>query len=226
MSDSAGYREVFRQAGQRWLDGDADALTEYEAGIGLALEQGDLEAAVAAHQRLLAWRPEDRVRHERVARVIAAASDRAQGASAASPAPGRGPIFPGVPQEELVSLLTTAAPVRVPAGETIVREGERGDSLFLIASGTVRVSTRGEQDEDVPLAVLGPGDFFGEVSLLTGRPRTATVVALTETDLLRFDRTAVDGLRRLHPRIETSLSEFHRRRAESTVEALLERRRK
>ena len=87
----------------------------------------------------------------------------------------------------------------------------------------MRVSTRAEDGEEVVLAELGPGDFFGEVALLTRRPRTATVKAATEAELLRLDHSTVDRLRQSHPDIDASLAEFHRRRAEKTVEALIER---
>lgn len=223
MNESRDYKEIFRRAGELWLEGSADALTGYERGISLALEAGDLPAALAAHQRLLAWRPGDAPLHERVARAFAVARDKAELSADSAPALEKAPLFSGIPREELVSLLTSVEPVRHRPGETIVREGDAGDSLYLIAAGTVRVATRGSGGEEVLLATLGQGDFFGEVSLLTGRPRTATVTATTPVELLRLDRATVEGLRARHPNIEASLSEFHRRRAEKTVEALLER---
>ncbi len=223
---SAGYREIFRRAGERWLDGDRGALDEFERGIAAALEEGDVPAALSAHQKLLAWAPADRDRHSRVAVAIASARDRQEKAVApgASPSLDSVPLFWGVPKDELVSLLTAVEPVRAAAGSDVVREGEPGDSLFLVASGTLSVTT---PDEAGPVEVgrLGPGDFFGEVALLTERPRTATVTAVTESELLRLPRAAVAELRRQHPEIEASLREFHRRRAERTIEALLARKR-
>jgi hypothetical protein len=213
-------------AGQRWLEGDRGALDDFERGISSALAEGDLAAAVSAHQKLLAWAPGDKERHSRVA--VAAARDREEHAANASPSLESVPLFSGVPRDELVSLLTAVEPVRVAAGSEVVREGEPGDSLYLVASGTLSVSTRGEGEKSsggIEVGRLGPGDFFGEVALLTGKPRTATVAAISDAELLRLDRDTVAELRRRHPEIEASLREFHRRRAERTVEALLARMR-
>jgi hypothetical protein len=218
------YEEVLRKARERWMEGEADALPEFERGIELALTAGDVAAALAAHQKLLVWRPMDLAMHERVARAIAAARDPGRPDSARPVSLEAIPLFSGIPEEELVSVLTAVRPERVHAGQVVVKEGERGDTLYLVVQGNLRVSTKGQDGEDVPLAALGSGDFFGEVALLTGRPRTATVTALTDTELLALDRTTVDRLRAKHPQIEASLTEFHRRRAESTVEALVERR--
>jgi cAMP-dependent protein kinase regulator len=217
------HEEVLRRARERWMEGDADALKEFERGIGLALAAGDLPAALAAHQKLLVWRPADTDMHKRVARTIAAARDQEEQANPSAQSLDGMPLFSGIPKDELVSLLAAARPERVAPGQVIVREGEPGDTLYLIVQGTLRVSTRGQEGEDVALAALGAGDFFGEVALLTGRPRTATVAALTETELLALDRATVDKLRTQHPRIDASLTEFHRRRAEHTIEALVER---
>lgn len=220
MSD---YKEVLRDARERWMEGDATALADFERGIGLALQAEDIPAALAAHQKLLVWRPNDAAMHQRVASTIAAARDREEKDDVSARSLDSIPLFSGIPAEELVSVLTAVRPRRVAPGEVVVREGEPGDTLYLIVQGTLRVSTRGQEGEDVALAALGVGDFFGEVALLTGRPRTATVSALTETELLALDRETVDRLRKLHPKIDASLTEFHRRRAELTVEALVER---
>ena len=70
------------------------------------------------------------------------------------------------------------------AGEQVVRQGAAGDRLFVILSGSVEVSAREGEKPAVRLAVLGPGDYFGEMSLMTGAARTATVTTLQETRLL------------------------------------------
>jgi hypothetical protein len=218
---TADYRQLLSQATARWMEGNAEALQDYEKGILQALEQGDLPVALAAHQKLLAWKPGDSALHDRVAQAIAGARDRFEKDGTAGLE--RMTLFSGIPKEEVAALLVAARPRRAAVGETIVREDDAGRSLFLIVQGTVRVSTTGVSGEEIKLAALGSGDFFGEVSLLTGKPRTATVTALTEVELLEVDREAVDRLRVKYPRLDGSLSEFHRRRAERTVEALIER---
>ena len=225
MSPSEGYRDVFRRASERWLEGDRTALDEFEKGIDGALEAGDLAAALSAHQKLLAWAPGESDRHARVAGAIAAGRDRLEHAANTSPSVENAPLFSGVPREELVSVLTSVEPIRVPAGTAAVTEGEPGDSLFLVVQGTLAVTTRDASGTDVEIGRLNPGDFFGEVALLTQKPRTATVTAAVDSELLRLDAETVTELRRRHPDIDASLKEFHRRRAEQTVEALLERRR-
>jgi putative ABC transport system ATP-binding protein len=66
---------------------------------------------------------------------------------------------------------------RFVRGETVIREGEPGEEFFLISDGEVEV-IRAEHE----VAHLGPGDFFGEVALISGEPRNATVVAVNELD--------------------------------------------
>ena len=73
--------------------------------------------------------------------------------------------------------------------EAVVRQGEPGDTLYLVARGELAVRVRLENGER-EVARLGRGAFFGEMSLLTGEPRTATVVALSEAALLAVDRVA------------------------------------
>jgi hypothetical protein len=109
-------------------------------------------------------------------------------------------------------------------GSVILNEGDPGTSMYLIASGEVKVFTRstGSGTGSVYLARLGEGDFFGEVSVLTGKPRTATITASQRTELLRLDKDKLDGVLSKHPGIRKVLDDFYKQRAIHTVEAMIE----
>lgn len=109
-------------------------------------------------------------------------------------------------------------------GSVIINEGDPGTSMYLIASGEVKVYTRGTGPSTgtLYLARLGEGDFFGEVSVLTGKPRTATITASQRTELLRLDKSKLDGVLAKHPGIRKVLDEFYKKRAAHTVEAMIE----
>jgi len=97
------------------------------------------------------------------------------------------PFFQGLPPEEFARLANRLRSRTVPAGDIIIRQGERGDSLFLIARGVVRVSQAVDGMER-DLATLLAGDFFGEMALLHGDPRTATCRAVTPCALHELRR--------------------------------------
>jgi small-conductance mechanosensitive channel/CRP-like cAMP-binding protein len=97
------------------------------------------------------------------------------------------PIFATLSEEQWHALSATARQRLYGAGEVIVREGESGSSMFVVASGAVAVIVGPGQTE---VTRLGPGDFFGEMSLLTGAPRTATVTAAQDSQLLEMTAEA------------------------------------
>lgn len=109
-------------------------------------------------------------------------------------------------------------------GSVVINEGDPGTSMYLIASGEVKVFTRGTGPSagSLYLARLGEGDFFGEVSVLSGKPRTATITASQRTELLRLDKSKLDGVLSKHPGIRKVLDEFYKKRAAHTVEAMIE----
>jgi len=88
-------------------------------------------------------------------------------------------LFHDVPDEGLAAIADAATEIAFPAGRTIVRQGEVGTGFYLILAGTARVVRDGDT-----IADLGPGEFFGELSLLDGGPRIAQVVASEPTDCL------------------------------------------
>jgi CRP-like cAMP-binding protein len=98
-------------------------------------------------------------------------------------------MFAPLTDGERTQVVSIAKPVLFAAGESIVREGDAGRSLFAIVRGEAAVAVAGTQRE---LARLRAGDVFGEMSLLTGEPRNATVTAVTDCELLEID---ADGFR-------------------------------
>ena len=91
-------------------------------------------------------------------------------------------------------------------GEPIVRQGDPGDAFYVVARGAARVLATSVDGVEVPLDRFGPGDSFGETSLLDGSPRNGTVRASGDVTVLRLDRGVFDALVRLHPEVREVLA--------------------
>jgi len=130
-------------------------------------------------------------------------------------------LFSSFEREALVEIVASTELRSYDEGDIIVTEGEPGSSLFLIVGGSVRVFTRTDDGGNLQLAELGPGDFFGEVSLLSGKPRTATITARTQVTAIELDRASVDRIAENHPEVKKVLEDFYERRAQDTVEAVI-----
>ncbi|MBK9374172.1 MAG: cyclic nucleotide-binding domain-containing protein [Holophagales bacterium] len=113
--------------------------------------------------------------------------------------------------------LRTLAP-----GQTLFAEGDDGSSLSFVAAGELVVSAKGDDGALVLLGLLGPGDVAGEISFLSGVPRTATVSARTRVDLLELDRNALTPLVKKHRHVADALSRLY---AERVLDGVLARSR-
>jgi small-conductance mechanosensitive channel/CRP-like cAMP-binding protein len=114
-------------------------------------------------------------------------------------------LFARLSEEQRLQLVDASRERRYAPGETIVREGERSSSMFLIESGSVSVAIQGAMGETREITVLEAGAAFGEISLLTGEPRTATVRAVTETTLVEIGKESLAPILRERPALVQAL---------------------
>ncbi len=122
------------------------------------------------------------------------------------------PFFREMPPEEFGGIANKLRQRTFPSGQAIIKQGEKGESLFLIARGVVRVSLK-KDSVDKDLATLMAGDFFGEMALLHKEPRTATCRAVTPCALYELKHDDFDELRTKYPVIQKALAEADRVRA-------------
>jgi cAMP-dependent protein kinase regulator len=130
----------------------------------------------------------------------------------------RYPLFSDFSREELLDVVRGLELRSYDAGAILVTEGEPGDSLFVLTHGTVRAFVRTHAGRNVEVRRMEEGEFFGEISLLSGCPRTATITAGSRSELLELDRATLDDICRRHPRVKTVLEEFYSQRVGSQSE--------
>ena len=110
------------------------------------------------------------------------------------------PLFEGMSKRELETIDRASKEVQRSAGTDIVKEGEDGIGFHLILSGTAKVTRGGET-----LRELGPGDYFGEIALIDGGKRSATVTAISDITLASLSHWEFMPLVRSHPEMASKL---------------------
>jgi len=131
-------------------------------------------------------------------------------AAAAAQALAATPLFAGMQQEALGSLVEQLQLVTLGAGEVLFYEGDPGDALYVIVEGEVSVSAEGPPR--VEMARLGAGSFIGEVALMIDQPRSATVAAVGDAELLRIDRKTLSKVLAEHGEVLHAVLRFVRDR--------------
>lgn len=120
--------------------------------------------------------------------------------------------FRDLPAEVIDALVTGFQPRAAPAGTVVCRQGEPGDELFLIESGELE-TTAALGAGVARLGTMGPGEVFGEIAVLLGGRRTATVTALVDTRLWVLPRARLADVGRRSPPLRAALQALMRRRA-------------
>jgi CRP/FNR family cyclic AMP-dependent transcriptional regulator len=98
------------------------------------------------------------------------------------------PIFTELSDEDLSMVMNMTVRRAYPKNSMIVIEEDQGDTLYIIESGTVKITRLDEEGREVILAILGPSEFFGEMALLDGQGRSANVMAIEDTVLFTLNR--------------------------------------
>ena len=131
------------------------------------------------------------------------------------------PLFAGLSEDDLERLYHMAEPVFIPGGQRFIQEGEPGDTLYIVLDGEVEVTKR-QGGQDVVLAVRGDGEFFGEMSLLDGAPRNASLQTLRDSHLLAISQAAFGTLLSSSPSAPLSMLHTVTTRLRSTQSTLMQ----
>ncbi|GAA2237081.1 Crp/Fnr family transcriptional regulator [Rarobacter faecitabidus] len=130
------------------------------------------------------------------------------------------PLFAGIEPNEARALLRSMTPVRLPKGEVLFREGALGDQLFVITGGKIKLGRTSQDGRENLLAVLGPGEMLGELSLFDPGPRTATATAVSDATLLELPHQRLTSWITTHPAVAVPLLGALAARLRRTDEAL------
>ncbi len=130
------------------------------------------------------------------------------------------PLFQFLDEQERCSLAARLEPSSFTAGQTVFQYNDPGDAMYVIRSGEVEVYCKNDTGERILLEVATPGDFFGELSLLDKGPRSASVIATSDTETLRLDRADLESFLQTHPKAAMDLLAAMARRMRVSAERL------
>jgi CRP/FNR family transcriptional regulator, cyclic AMP receptor protein len=132
----------------------------------------------------------------------------------------RVPLFAALGPDAAKSLEGSLSRVEVSRGDVVFNEGDDGDALYVVEAGKVKISRSAADGRENLLAVLGPGEMFGELSLFDPSPRTASAIAVTDGQLLEFPHDALRPWLRDRPEVAPALLQALAQRLRRTNEAL------
>jgi hypothetical protein len=118
------------------------------------------------------------------------------------------PLFADFSEADLVAVIQGLELATYGPGDILILEGDPGTSLFVITSGVVRAFVKQADGKNKQVREMGEGSFFGEIAVLSGKPRTATVTAKSTVEALILERKTLDNICKTHPSVRTTLQKF------------------
>jgi CRP-like cAMP-binding protein len=129
-------------------------------------------------------------------------------------------LFSALDEEAAAALRASMVPVEVARGNTLFNEGDPGDRLYVINEGKIKLGATSSDGRETLLAILGPGDMFGELSFFDPGPRNATAVALTDVSMLGVGHQELEPWLNGRPEVAAALLGALARRLRRTNEAM------
>jgi CRP-like cAMP-binding protein len=117
----------------------------------------------------------------------------------------KAPIFQGLDEAASQSLRASMSPIKLRKSQSLFKEGDDGDHLYIVTSGKIKLGTKSIDGRENLLMILGPGDMFGDLSLFDSGPRTSTATAVTEARLLSLGQDKVIPWVKEHPQVSLHL---------------------
>lgn len=208
------------------LNSKPEATREYVYAADLYAEKGAIVKALAQYKLALRIDPNHKRAQDRMAalhsnKVITEKKAEPVEDGKQKPANSAIPLFAGFTQGEFEEFTKLMMVHEHPKGDVIVREGDKGKSVYIIAAGSVKIYTTMLSGETVELAKLWPSEFFGEIAFLSGKPRTATVETIEDTTILELTEDNLKELVAKHPRVRDVLQKFSEMRLKGTIETVI-----
>jgi cAMP-dependent protein kinase regulator len=209
------------------LNQKSDAVKEYIRAADLYAQSNAVVKALAQYKLALRLDPGNKPAQERIEalhtnKTVKESREEPAEKTAQKADSSVLPLFARFSQDEFNAFTKVMNVHPLPGGSSIVQQNDTGKSVYIIAGGSVKVYTTLMSGERVDLAVLRPGDFFGEMSFLTGKPRTATVETAEDSIILEVTEDNLREIVAQKPRILDVLQKFSDIRSKGTTEKILE----
>jgi hypothetical protein len=130
------------------------------------------------------------------------------------------PFFTPLQETEREELAEDATMHVYNTGELVIREDDPGRSIYIVLDGRVKVFTKDQGGKELELATLGVGQFFGEMSLVSGKPRSSSVAALELSVVVELSYASMSKVIEHNPAVKKILEEYHKTRTQDTLEKL------
>ncbi|MEK6528459.1 MAG: cyclic nucleotide-binding domain-containing protein [Nitrospirota bacterium] len=209
------------------------AVSSYFEAAAILEEEGFCNKALALHKMILRIEPGNEPARDKINKAVdeikslsggpagplrCEASKAGKHSAPGQPAPPHSEIslFESLSKSEMDELNSKAEKLIFSENSTIVNEGDTGNSLYIVKKGILMVVTH-IMGETVELGKLSEGDIFGEIAFLTGRPRTASITAATNAEVMEIKEHVLKELISKHPKINNMLRGFYESRVQETI---------